>query len=231
MIELVGVSKTYEKGTSVVRALDEVSLDIADGSFVAIQGPSGSGKSTMMNIVGLLDRPDRGTYRLDGTDVGTLSPDGLAEVRNARIGFVFQSFHLLGRVSALDNVALPLVYRGMGRKERRERAMDALEAVGLADRVRHRPNELSGGQQQRVAIARALVTRAEMLLADEPTGNLDTATGGEILDLLRGLHDERGTALVIISHDPEVAPVVDRVVELRDGVITAGSSADRAVRS
>ena len=221
MIELVGVSKTYEKGTSVVRALDEVSLDIADGSFVAIQGPSGSGKSTMMNIVGLLDRPDRGTYRLDGTDVGTLSPDGLAEVRNARIGFVFQSFHLLPKTTALENVELPLVYSD--RADISGLGMEALRLVGLEDRAGHTPAELSGGQQQRVAIARALVNAPDLILADEPTGNLDSDSGGEIMAIFEELH-ELGKSVLLITHDPGIAGVAKRRVQIVDGRVVSDDS-------
>jgi ABC-type lipoprotein export system ATPase subunit len=221
MIELVGVSKTYEKGTSVVRALDEVSLDIADGSFVAIQGPSGSGKSTMMNIVGLLDRPDRGTYRLDGTDVGTLSPDGLAEVRNARIGFVFQSFHLLPKTTALENVELPLVYSD--RADISGLGMEALRLVGLEDRAGHTPAELSGGQQQRVAIARALVNAPDLILADEPTGNLDSDSSGEIMAIFEELH-ELGKSVLLITHDPGIAGVAKRRVQIVDGRVVSDDS-------
>jgi len=234
LVEAVDVHRVYRPGADVsssrrqadlaiaqVHALRGVSLTVYPGDAIAVIGPSGSGKSTMLNLLGALDRPTAGVIRFRGHDVNQLSDVALARLRNEQIGFVFQSFHLLGRASALDNVALPLVYRGLGRRERRARAGDALAAVGLADRLHHRPNELSGGQQQRVAIARALVTEADLLLADEPTGNLDTRTGAEILDLLGRLHAERGGALVVITHDSEVAVVVDQILELRDGELAS----------
>ena len=204
-----------------MRALRGVSFRVDRGEHVAIIGTSGSGKSTLLNLLGALDRPTEGEIRFLGRDVRTMSDAELAELRNRRIGFVFQSFHLLSRLSALDNVVLPLVYRGTPRRERRDRAERALRAVGLGDRLDHRPTELSGGQQQRVAIARALVTEPDLVLADEPTGNLDTATGNDVLDLLDGLHDDRGTALVVITHEAEVAARADRVIELRDGRVAA----------
>jgi putative ABC transport system ATP-binding protein len=216
MIELIGVSKTYEKGTAVVRALDDVSLEIDEGSFVAIQGPSGSGKTTMMNIVGLLDRPDSGTYELDGTDVGTLTSDQLAEVRNERIGFVFQSFHLLPKTTALDNVELPLVYAE--RSDIAGLGMEALRMVGLEDRAGHTPAELSGGQQQRVAIARALVNEPNVILADEPTGNLDSTSGDEIMKIFEELH-RLGKSIVLITHNAEIANRAERRVQIVDGRI------------
>ena len=218
MIELSAVFKTYEKGAAVVRALDDVSLSIGRGSFVAIVGPSGSGKSTMMNIIGLLDRPDSGSYRLNGRDVGSLSADDLAALRNAHIGFVFQSFHLLPGTTALENVELPLVY-----SERRDISglgLAALEQVGLADRAGHTPGELSGGQQQRVAIARALVNEPEVILADEPTGNLDSASGSEVMDLFRDLH-AAGKTVVLITHDAAIASMAERVVRIVDGRIVS----------
>jgi ABC-type lipoprotein export system ATPase subunit len=216
MIELKDVRRTYRKNGTEVRALDGVSIRVERGEFVAIMGPSGSGKSTLMNIVGLLDRPDAGTYTLESRDVGALSPNELATLRNERIGFVFQSFHLLARTTALENVELPLVYserrdtRGLGRR--------ALERVGLADRATHFPNELSGGQQQRVAIARALVQEPDVILADEPTGNLDQASGDEIIDIFRALH-EAGTTVVVITHDAAVARRAGRTVRIVDGRI------------
>jgi ABC-type lipoprotein export system ATPase subunit len=200
----------------VVRALDDVSLEIDEGSFVAIQGPSGSGKTTMMNIVGLLDRPDSGTYELDGTDVGTLTSDQLAEVRNERIGFVFQSFHLLPKTTALENVELPLVYAE--RSDIAGLGMEALRMVGLEDRAGHTPAELSGGQQQRVAIARALVNEPNVILADEPTGNLDSTSGDEIMKIFEELH-RLGKSIVLITHNAEIASRAERRVQIVDGRI------------
>ena len=220
LVEAIDVHRIYRPSATVeVHALRGVSLSIRRGDSLAIIGPSGSGKSTMLNLLGALDRPTSGSMLFGGRDVNNLSDVDLARLRNEQIGFVFQSFHLLSRATALDNVALPLVYRGLGRRERRERAHAALAAVGLADRVDHRPNELSGGQQQRVAIARAMVTEADMLLADEPTGNLDTRTGTEVLELLTSLQADRGAALVVITHDQLVADMVDQVIETRDGVL------------
>jgi ABC-type lipoprotein export system ATPase subunit len=218
MIQLEGVSKTYEKGSSVVGALVDVSLHIGEGEFVAIAGPSGSGKSTLMNILGFLDRPDTGTYQFGGTDVATFSPDRLAELRNEKVGFVFQSFHLLSKTTALENVELPLVYSdradisGLGAR--------ALEQVGLSDRADHHPGELSGGQQQRVAIARALVNEPEIILADEPTGNLDTRAGLEVMALFQQLN-RLGKTVVVITHDAKVASMVRRRVQIVDGRIVS----------
>ena len=219
MIELDAVTKVYQAGAVEVRALEDVDLAIDEGDLVAIMGPSGSGKSTMMNILGCLDAPSSGTYLLDGTDVGKLRENRLADLRNRRIGFVFQSFNLIARTSAARNVELPLVYAGTGRRERRERALAALEQVGLGDRGPSLPNELSGGQQQRVAIARALVTRPAMILADEPTGNLDSVSTREVMALLVALNDA-GRTVVLITHEDEVAAFAKRVVRLRDGRIT-----------
>jgi putative ABC transport system ATP-binding protein len=218
MIELDAVTKVYKAGEIEVRALDTVDLAISEGELVAIMGPSGSGKSTMMNILGCLDVPTDGRYRLDGIDVGRLRDNRLADIRNTRIGFVFQSFNLIPRTSAARNVELPMIYSGTGVRARRARARAALERVGLGDRSQHMPNELSGGQQQRVAIARALVTEPAMILADEPTGNLDTASTVEIMRLLVELN-EAGRTVVLITHEPEVAAFAKRVVRLRDGRI------------
>ena len=217
MIELEGVTKVYGNGHVQVRALGPVNLTIDEGDLVAIMGASGSGKSTMMNILGCLDVPSDGRYTLDGIDVSTLRDNKLASIRNTRIGFVFQSFNLIARTSAVRNVELPLVYAGV-RANRRKRALAALERVGLGERAGHMPNELSGGQQQRVAVARALVTDPAIILADEPTGNLDTTSTVEIMRLLTELNDA-GRTIVLITHEPEVAEFAKRVVELRDGRI------------
>ena len=224
IIRLEEVSRVYDLGKIQVPALQNVNLDVANGEFLAIVGPSGSGKSTMMNILGCLDRPTSGLYVLDGQPVDELSDDGLAFVRSRSIGFVFQSYNLLPRTSALDNVATPLMYQGVGRKERMRRAQAALERLGLGDRLTHEPSELSGGQQQRVGIARALVTEPAMILADEPTGNLDSHSGAEVLDLFRDLH-ALGRTIVLITHDPEVAAAADRAVHLRDGQLQHGAPA------
>ena len=218
LILLHQVTRSYQVGLHAVHALRGVTMGIAAGDFVAIMGASGSGKTTLMNILGCLDLPDRGRYLLDEIDVRQLTEDELATVRNRKIGFVFQSFNLVPRTSALQNVELPLVYAGVRAKERRERALAALDRVGLADRVHHLPNELSGGQQQRVAIARALVTAPSLLLADEPTGNLDTTSAGEILEVFDSLNAE-GRTVVIITHEEEVAAHARRIVRLRDGAI------------
>lgn len=221
LIHLHDLHKVYETGGAPVRALRGVSLTIESGEFVALVGPSGSGKSTLMHLVGLLDHATSGTYEFDGRDVGGLSRAGLSRLRNEKIGFVFQGFHLLPRQTAWENVAMPLVYAGVSAGKRRSRAIDMLGLVGLADRIHHRPNQLSGGQQQRVAIARALVNRPRLLLADEPTGNLDSATGAEILGEFRRLHREEGQTVVLVTHDPQVASAADRAVTLRDGRIVS----------
>jgi putative ABC transport system ATP-binding protein len=227
MIELDAVTKVYKAGAVEVRALGPVDLSIAEGDLVAIMGPSGSGKSTMMNILGCLDVPTDGRYRLDGIDVGRLRDNRLADIRNTRIGFVFQSFNLIARTSAARNVELPLIYAGVRSRARRARAREALERVGLGQRSGHMPNELSGGQQQRVAIARALVTEPAMILADEPTGNLDTASTIEIMRLLVELNDA-GRTVVLITHEEEVARFAKRVVRLRDGHIVSDVRQDAA---
>ncbi|MEO5680085.1 MAG: ABC transporter ATP-binding protein [Acidimicrobiales bacterium] len=216
VIQITDVGKVYRSGSLKVAALRGVSIEIAGGELIAIAGPSGSGKSTLMHILGCLDSPTSGTYRLAGRDVSVLSEDELAAARNERIGFVFQQFNLLPSLSACHNVELPLAYAGVSRAERRTRAMEALDRVGLADRVEHRPGELSGGQQQRVAVARALVTEPALILADEPTGNLDSASSAEVLGLLRDLH-AAGRTVVLITHEHDVARAAERVIALRDG--------------
>ena len=224
IVALDRVSRTYAMDGIRVDALRDVSLAVGEGEFVAIVGPSGSGKSTMMHIIGCLDRPTAGRYRLAGNPVAELSDDGLARLRSRTIGFVFQSYNLLPRTTALDNVATPLLYQGVGRRERIARATAALERLGLGDRLRHEPSQLSGGQQQRVAIARALVTDPALILADEPTGNLDTSSGAEVLALFRELH-AAGRTLVLITHDAEVATAAPRRLHIRDGQLTDASAA------
>ena len=218
MIETRGITKVYRMGEVEVHALRGVSLNIERGEFVSIMGPSGSGKSTLMNILGCLDSPTEGSYWLNGRDVSQLSERQLAHVRNREIGFVFQNYNLLVRTPAYRQVELPLMYAGMSAKERRRRALEALEIVGLEDRVKHKPDELSGGQQQRVAIARALVTHPSIIMADEPTGNLDSRTGHEILRLFQELN-ERGITIIFVTHDPETAAYSRRIVQIRDGLI------------
>lgn len=227
MITLTAIEKQFQMGDQTVRALQGIDLHIARNEFVAFIGASGSGKSTMMNIVGCLDRPSAGTYRLNGRDVATMDSDELALVRNKEIGFIFQSFHLLPRASALDNVAQPLIYRGIPQRERKQMAAAALERVGLGQRMGHRPNELSGGQRQRVAIARALVGKPAILLADEPTGNLDSNTSNEILVLIKELHAE-GQTVVMVTHEPDIAEQCHRIVRLQDGRVVSDRRTERA---
>ena len=219
MIELVDVSKVYQIGDERVRALDHTSMHIYPREFVSIIGPSGSGKSTLMNIVGCLDTADDGLYRLDGIPIEDYSENELAHVRNEKIGFVFQNFNLIAKMSAEENVELPLIYQGVKRAERQARVREALERVGLSKRAKHLPTELSGGQQQRVAIARALVTRPSLILADEPTGNLDSHTTKDIMEIFRSLH-EQGNTIVLITHDNDVARQAKRVIHILDGRLT-----------
>jgi len=220
VIRLEKVSKVYRTGKVEVQALTSVDLEVARGEMVAIMGPSGSGKSTLMNILGCLDRPTTGSYWLDGKEVARLSANDLAEVRNRKLGFVFQSYNLLPRLTALENTELPLIYRGIGSRERRAAAIAALEAVGLADRMTHLPSELSGGQQQRVAIARALAANPTVLLADEPTGNLDSRSGAEIMGIFRELN-RNGLTIVLVTHDEGVAGLCKRIVRVKDGLIVS----------
>lgn len=223
MIQLAGIGKTYKLGESGFTALADINLHVARNEHVALTGASGSGKSTLMNVLGCLDTPSTGSYLLDGIRVSDMDEQHLARVRNRKIGFIFQNFYLMPRMSSLDNVAQPLIYRGLSPAQRRERATEALGRVGLADRMHHRPNELSGGQRQRVAIARALVGRPELLLADEPTGNLDSRTAKEILQLFAALQAE-GHTLIIVTHDPEVAASCRRIIRLHDGRIAEDRS-------
>ncbi|MEU7862882.1 ABC transporter ATP-binding protein [Nonomuraea sp. NPDC049141] len=218
-LEAVDLTRRYQLDGLAVEALRGVSLRIGRGEFVAIIGPSGSGKSTLMHLLGCLDRPTSGRLRVNGVEMSRLSDTELAELRNKTIGFVFQSFHLLGRTTALDNVALPLVYRGIGKAERLSRARAALESVGLGHRMEHRPSQMSGGEQQRVAIARALVGEPKVLLADEPTGNLDTRNGAEVMAILDRLNSDSGVAVVLVTHEPEVAGHARRQIHVRDGLI------------
>lgn len=230
VIETRDLTKVYEMGDQTIQALRGISLTIHGGEMVAITGPSGSGKSTLMAILGALDVPTSGTYALGGTEISAMDENQLAAIRNWRIGFVFQKFNLLPRATALDNVALPLVYSGIGAKKRRETAKAALEMVDLGNRLTHRPTELSGGQQQRVAIARALVNTPSIILADEPTGNLDSKTGEDILALFEKLHEERGITVIIVTHAPEVAARCRRVIRIKDGLVDFDSAATAETR-
>ena len=227
LIEIQDLTKTYKMGELEVRALRGVSLQVQKGEILSIMGPSGSGKSTLMNSLGCLDQATSGKYYLDGVDVSALSDNALAEIRNQKIGFVFQTFNLLARTSALQNVELPLIYRAMSNRERRRRVEEALDQVGLADRIHHRPNELSGGEQQRVAIARALVTEPSIILADEPTGNLDSISGAEIMTIFQRLNDELGITVIFVTHDPNIAAHTKRIVRLRDGRVISDELVDQ----
>ncbi len=218
LISISKLKKTYIMGLEKVHALQSVTLDISKNEYVALMGPSGSGKSTLMNLVGCLDTPTSGSYFLNNIDVSNMTDNALAEVRNKEIGFVFQTFNLLPRLTSLDNVALPLVYSGMSKKARNDRAREVLETVGLGDRVEHKPNELSGGQRQRVAIARALVNNPSIILADEPTGNLDTKTSIEIMEIFEKIHDN-GNTIIVVTHEPDISEHAHRIVRLRDGLV------------
>jgi len=224
LIEIRDLTKRYSLGEVEVSVLRGIDLEVQKGELLAIMGPSGSGKSTLMNVIGCLDVPTSGSYRLDGTEVSEMGPDQLAQVRNQKIGFVFQHFNLLSRATASENVELPLLYAGVGGGERKRLAQEALEAVGLSERAGHRPSQLSGGQQQRVAVARALVNRAPIILADEPTGNLDSRTGKEIMDLFVRLNETQGNTVIIVTHDPAIAAYCRRVVRVMDGKIRDGGA-------
>ena len=226
LIKVRDLAKIYQIGNQEVQALRSIDLDIHKNEYVALMGPSGSGKSTLMNILGCLDTPSRGTYFLNGQDVSKKEDDELAEVRNREIGFVFQTFNLLPRYSSLENVALPLIYKGVGKAERLERAREVLQQVGLGDRMDHKPNELSGGQRQRVAVARALVNKPSIILADEPTGNLDTKTSYEIMALLDDIH-KLGNTIILVTHEEDIALRAKRIVRLRDGVVESDNPVEK----
>jgi len=223
LIEMTEITKIYKMGSESVEALKSVNLSVGANEFVALMGPSGSGKSTLMNIIGCLDSPTSGVYMLNGVDVSSMEDADLADVRNRRIGFIFQTFNLMPRISALENVALPLVYAGKDKKTRMEMAIQVIESVGLADRMHHRPNELSGGQRQRVAIARALVNNPAIILADEPTGNLDSRTSEEIMNILTDIH-RSGNTIILVTHEADIAQYAKRLVKLRDGRIESDQS-------
>jgi len=230
VIDITGLTKTYEMGQLKVRALRGINLQIQTNEYVALMGPSGSGKSTLMNLLGCLDTPTSGRYLLDGKDVSKMEDAELANIRNEKIGFVFQTFNLLPRQTTLENVALPLVYAGLGKKERQERAAEVLESVGLGDRLDHKPNELSGGQRQRVAIARALVNRPSIILADEPTGNLDTKTSIEIMEIFEDIQN-RGNTVILVTHEPDIAEHAHRIVRLRDGETESDELNEHIIRA
>ncbi len=229
LVELREIRKSFSMGNEEVEILHGISLSVEKGEFVAMMGPSGSGKSTTMNILGCLDKPTSGTYTLNGQNISDLESDDLAVIRNSTIGFVFQGFNLLQKTSAIENVELPLLYAGMQKKERRERAREALVQMGLEDRLWHEPTQLSGGQQQRVAIARGIVNRAPILMADEPTGNLDSKTSDEIMRLFKKINEEEGTTILLVTHEPDVAAYAKRIVHFKDGIITSDEM-NRAVK-
>lgn len=228
LIDIQHMKKIYSMGDQLVHALREINLQVFKGDYMALMGPSGSGKSTLMNMIGCLDSPTEGSYILNGNDVSTMTDDELAEIRNIEIGFVFQTFNLIPRLSALENVALPLIYAGWGKSKRLQRAKEVLESVGLGDRVYHNPNELSGGQRQRVAVARALVNNPSLILADEPTGNLDSKTSIEIMGLFEEIH-KLGNTIVIVTHEPDIAEHCHRIVKLRDGIVESDILNDNPV--